>query len=177
VSLSLVLLDRDGVINRKVIGGYVNSIEDFEINFEIFDFLKFLDARRIRTAIVTNQQGLGKGITSFLNFHLIHGLFAQECIQRKITPPQLFYCPHLEGTCECRKPKSNMLLAAMKMFNASSVECLMIGDSDSDICAAKNISLKAVHFVEDDCDVKNCQADGHFSEFNRIIQFINGEFK
>jgi D-glycero-D-manno-heptose 1,7-bisphosphate phosphatase len=176
MSLKLVLLDRDGVINKKVPGGYVNSIEDFEINLEIFDFLKFLEARTIRTAIVTNQQGLGKGVTKFPNFHLIQGFFAQECIQRNLTPPQLFYCPHLEGTCECRKPKSNMLLAAMKTFDVTPDKCLMIGDSVSDVSAGKSILIKTVHFGETNYCFKICQADAHFADFIQIAEFIKKEF-
>lgn len=172
MNLKLVLLDRDGVINRKVKDGYVNSLEDFVINNEVFDYLKFLDAQRIRTAIVTNQQGLGKGVTSFPNFHLIQGAFAQECIQRNITPPQLFFCPHLEGTCECRKPKTGLLRAALSTFNVLPGECLLIGDSETDIECAQNLDIPSIHFGSNKVCKSTCNALLHSDDFGKLTDYL-----
>jgi D-glycero-D-manno-heptose 1,7-bisphosphate phosphatase len=172
VNLKLVLFDRDGVINSRVNDGYINSLEDFVINLEVFDFLKFLDASKSRTAIVTNQQGLGKGDTSFPDFYLIQGAFAQACIQRNITPPQLFYCPHLEGTCECRKPKTGMLRAAMATFDVQPEECLLIGDSKSDIECAQNLGVASIHFGFNVMCEPTCKAQLHTNDFGNLAELL-----
>lgn len=172
MSYKLVLLDRDGVVNRKMDEGYVNSLEDFIVNLEIFDFLRFLDAQSIKTAIITNQQGLAKGVTNFLNFHLIQGTFAQECIQRNAVPPQLFYCPHLEGTCECRKPKTGLLRGAMSTFNVHPEECILIGDSDSDIECAQKLGILSIHFRPGTTCNFNCNAALHANNFENLSQLV-----
>lgn len=173
MSLKLVLLDRDGVINRQIKGGYVNALEDFVVNLGVYDLLKFLDSVKIRTAIVTNQQGLGKGETNFLDFFLIQGTFAQECVRRGIMPPQLFYCPHIEGTCECRKPKLGLLLAAMSTFGVSPDECLLIGDSVSDTASAIQLQMPSLHFIAGNACDSTCPALSHPRDFIEMTKKLH----
>ena len=67
-----LFLDRDGVINKKLEGRYVT-------NFDEFVFVKNSDLaiRKLhkifkRILIVTNQQGIGKGIMTEDDLNLLH---------------------------------------------------------------------------------------------------------
>jgi histidinol-phosphate phosphatase family protein len=44
----------------------------------------------------------------------------------------IFYCPHQEGECDCRKPKPGLVIAAQKKWDLDLSASLLIGDSDSD---------------------------------------------
>lgn len=174
MNFKLVLLDRDGVINRKIDKGYVNSVNQFELNDGILEFLDYLETHKIKTAIITNQQGLSKGETSYSSFFEIQGTFAQICFERKITPPQLFYCPHLENSCFCRKPQSGMLKAAMATFNAESIDTLLVGDMPSDIKAAQILGVRTVHLTLGQENSYNCDCNATLNakSFRDIIQFL-----
>ena len=169
----LILLDRDGVINAKIDGGYVNSLSDFRVNPEIFAFLKCFSDLEIRVAIVTNQQGLGLGITSFTNFFEIQGYFFDECLKRGLPAPHLFYCPHLDGECECRKPKSAMISAALETFRLDANQALLIGDSVTDISAANLENILSIHLINGEDEVCNCTANVHLSKIDEITNFFN----
>ena len=105
-----LFLDRDGVINKKLERRYVT-------NFDEFVFVKNSDIaiRKLhkifkRILIVTNQQGIGKGIMTEDDLNLLHLL-----MQRKLSVDfdlidKIYFCPCLEvDNCNCRKPKTGML--------------------------------------------------------------------
>ena len=141
-----LFLDRDGVINQKLEGRYVT-------NFNEFVFVKNSDLaiRKLhkifkRILIVTNQQGIGKGIMTEDDLNLLH-----LQMQRKLNPDfdlidKIYFCPCLEGdSCNCRKPKTGMLEEAKLDFPEIIIEnSFLIGDSDSDIEAGNKFGLKTV---------------------------------
>jgi D-glycero-D-manno-heptose 1,7-bisphosphate phosphatase len=176
VSLKLILLDRDGVINQKIAGGYVNSLETFTLMPGIFEFLKLIEGYKIRTAIVTNQQGLGKHVTSYTNFYHIQGFFADECVKQNITPPALFYCPHIADTCQCRKPDTGLLRAATSTFDVSEKECLLVGDSESDIESANRMGIPSIHFGSSITCHPLCTAQHHVNDFETLGKIVR-EFR
>ena len=145
-----LFLDRDGVINQKLEGRYVT-------NFNEFVFVKNSDLaiRKLhkifkRILIVTNQQGIGKGIMTEDDLNLLH-----LQMQRKLNPDfdlidKIYFCPCLEGdSCNCRKPKTGMLEEAKLDFPEIIIKnSFLIGDSDSDIEAGNQFGLKTVKVNE-----------------------------
>ena len=80
----LILVDRDGCINRKASDGeYVYKIEDFVIFPDVARFFVDCENLEIRTAIITNQQGIGKGIYSELDVANLHSKFIEFCGLKK----------------------------------------------------------------------------------------------
>ena len=59
---------------------------------------------------------------------------------------KIYYCSHLASVnCDCRKPKSGMLLKAKEDFPEIDFEkSILIGDSDTDIIAAENVNIKSI---------------------------------
>ena len=141
-----LFLDRDGVINQKLEGRYVT-------NFNEFVFVKNSDLaiRKLhkifkRILIVTNQQGIGKGIMTEDDLNLLH-----LQMQRKLNPDfdlidKIYFCPCLEGdSCNCRKPKTGMLEEAKLDFPEIIIKnSFLIGDSKSDIEAGNKFGLKTI---------------------------------
>ena len=145
-----LFLDRDGVINQKLEGRYVT-------NFNEFVFVKNSDLaiRKLhkifkRILIVTNQQGIGKGIMTEDDLNLLH-----LQMQRKLNPDfdlidKIYFCPCLEGdSCNCRKPKTGMLDEAKLDFPEIIIKnSFLIGDSESDIEAGNKFGLKTIKVNE-----------------------------
>ena len=141
-----LFLDRDGVINKKLEQRYVT-------NFDEFVFVKKSDVaiRKLhkifkRILIVTNQQGIGKGIMTKDDLNLVH-----LQMQRKLSfdfdlIDKIYFCPCLEAdNCNCRKPKTGMLENAKLDFPDMKIEdSFLVGDSDSDIIAGKKFGLSTI---------------------------------
>jgi len=141
-----LFLDRDGVINKKLERRYVT-------NFDEFVFVKNSDIaiRKLhkifkRILVVTNQQGIGKGIMTKDDLNLLH-----LQMQRKLSVDfdlidKIYFCPCLEvENCNCRKPKTGMLENAKLDFPDMKIEdSFLVGDSDSDIIAGKKFGLSTI---------------------------------
>jgi D-glycero-D-manno-heptose 1,7-bisphosphate phosphatase len=55
-----VLLDRDGVINRRIVGGYVTHWEEFVFLPDALEALRLLNVNNYDVIVVSNQAGLGR---------------------------------------------------------------------------------------------------------------------
>ena len=51
-----LFLDRDGVVNKRLIGDYVKSVDEFEFNEGALDALKTFAGIFDKIMLVTNQQ-------------------------------------------------------------------------------------------------------------------------
>ena len=105
-----LFLDRDGVINKKLERRYVRNFSEFEFITGALKAISELSNLFTRIIIITNQQGVAKGIMSEADLIILH-THMQESIEHfggKIN--KIYYCPHLEEIdCMCRKPKAGMI--------------------------------------------------------------------
>ena len=67
-----LFLDRDGVINKKLEGKYVRNFSEFEFISGALDSISKLNNLFTRILIVTNQQGIAKGIMSEADLNTLH---------------------------------------------------------------------------------------------------------
>jgi len=146
--IDLLLLDRDGVINERIIDGYVTDETQLIFIDSTFDFLRQNQSSIKNIGVVTNQQGIGKKLFSASDLFRIHERVSQQFSNYGLVTPAYFVCPHLSGSCECRKPKPLLLLNAMEHFKVTKESTLMIGDSISDVLAAKKAGVSVVHLGE-----------------------------
>ncbi|MBA2852743.1 D-glycero-D-manno-heptose 1,7-bisphosphate phosphatase [Methanococcus maripaludis] len=135
-----VFLDRDGVINKKLENDYVKSISEFEILDGVKGALQKLKELGYLLIVITNQQGVGKGLMSEKDLIKIHEYMLKELPEID----DIFYCPHLNGICNCRKPENKMLYDAKKKWDIDFNKSWMIGDSESDIICGKSVDCKTV---------------------------------
>ena len=146
-----LFLDRDGVINKKLEGKYVRNFSEFEFMPGALKAILQLSNMFNRIIIVTNQQGISKGIMSETDLNTLHTQMKEriEKLGGKIN--KIYYCPHLEEfDCMCRKPNPGMIQQAIIDFPEIIIDdsCL-VGDSDSDIEAGKRMNLNTVKVDND----------------------------
>lgn len=158
--IELLLLDRDGVINERIIDGYVTDETQLTFIDSTFNFLSQNKSLIKNIGVVTNQQGIGKELFSTCDLIKIHEKVSQQFLNFGLVAPAYFVCPHLSETCECRKPKPLLLLDAMDYFNVTKESTLMIGDSISDVLAANAAGVNVIHLAEK-CEFSPCDAISH----------------
>ena len=145
-NLDTLFLDRDGVINVKLDGQYVKDTADFEFMAGVETTISKLSKLFNRILIVTNQQGIGKGLMSDKELGVVHEYMILELKKKGGIIDQIYYCPHLSTeSCNCRKPNPGMINQAIIDFPEIKVEeSYLIGDSDTDIAAGNQVGLMTV---------------------------------
>ena len=71
-NLDTLFLARDGVINLKLDGEYIKNIDQFKFISGVKDSISKLSKIFKRILIVTNQQGIAKGIMSDKDLCVLH---------------------------------------------------------------------------------------------------------
>lgn len=141
-----LFLDRDGVINVRKMGGYIQDVSEFEFLPQVPESIAFFSSKVERIFVVTNQQGIGKGIMTACNLSDIHRYMCEkiETFGGKITA--CYFAPELKSAdAPLRKPNSGMALQAQRDFPAVDFrKSIMVGDTDSDIVFGKKLGMKTV---------------------------------
>jgi D-glycero-D-manno-heptose 1,7-bisphosphate phosphatase len=146
-----LFLDRDGVINKRFVGGYVRSWDQFEFIPGVLDALKLLSGKFERIIVVSNQQGIGKKLMTEKEVEAIHKRMADEITKVGGKIDKTYYCPSLEeDNSIMRKPNIGMALKARKEFPGINFkQSVMIGDSISDMIFGKRLKMKTVLLSQD----------------------------
>lgn len=143
-----LFLDRDGVINTLREKDYVKSIGEFEFLGDVLLELPLIAKEFKHIFIVTNQQGIGKGLMSESDLDGIHQKMKASFLERGVSISEIYYCPHLiKDACECRKPKPGMLDQAKQQFpELLFAQSVLIGDSAVDMKMSEKRGLVFVGF-------------------------------
>lgn len=140
-----VFLDRDGTINKYV--GFLCKIDDFELIEGVAEAIRTINELGYLVIVVTNQSVIARGDVSVEELQEIHNKMEVLLGKKGAYIDGIYYCPHhphkgYEGErpefkidCECRKPKSGMLMKAAEDFNIDLTQSWMVGDGENDIKA------------------------------------------
>ena len=141
-----VFMDRDGVINvAPPPGEYLRSWQEFRIIPGVADWIRLFNALDLLVVVVTNQQGVAKGLTRLEDLEEIHRNMVVELRQLGALIDDIYCCPHQDNTCDCRKPRPGMVRSAAEKWDVDLTRSLMIGDSETDRQLAVNCGLRFVH--------------------------------
>jgi D-glycero-D-manno-heptose 1,7-bisphosphate phosphatase len=142
-----LFLDRDGVINRKIDNDYVRQWKDFEFLPGVFDAMKMVNPLFATILVVTNQQGIGKGVFTENDLNFTHGCMQDIIEQNGGRIDEIYFCPALAADNNpCRKPNTGMGLQAKKDFPAIDFnKSIIVGDSITDMQFGKSLGMKTVY--------------------------------
>jgi D-glycero-D-manno-heptose 1,7-bisphosphate phosphatase len=143
--MKVVFLDRDGVINKRLIGDYVKTWSEFRfIPYAKRAIRKLTDAG-YQIHIVSNQQGVGKGLMTKKELDSVTNRMVAEIKQSGGKITSIAYCIHTESDkCSCRKPKPGLLICTAKKYQIKLTECWMVGDGERDIEAGAAVGCKTI---------------------------------
>jgi histidinol-phosphate phosphatase family protein len=126
-----VLFDRDGTLIEDVpYNGDPQRVRAMSGAHEALDALRL---RGIRTGVVTNQSGVGRGDLTIGQVHAVNAR-VDELLGRFSTWQ---ICPHApDSGCDCRKPAPGLVLAACAALEVTPAETMVVGDTAADVDAA-----------------------------------------
>jgi len=158
-NVDFVFLDRDGVLNRYLPGGYVTSWEKFEVLSGVEQAIARINRSGRKVIVVSNQRGIALGLHSEAGLHAMHDRLRDHLAQHGAHLDAIYYCPHDNGQCHCRKPQTGMFEHAFLDFpGATAGNSVMVGDSLVDIEAASRLGMRSV-FVSDPAGPRRADAD------------------
>jgi histidinol-phosphate phosphatase family protein len=141
-----LFLDRDGVINKKLEADYVKNISEFEFLSGVLESLYFLKDEFYKIIIVTNQQGVGKGIMSMDAVDKVHDYMLYEIQNAGGNIDDIYTAPEQEELGSFyRKPAPGMGFKAKDDYPLIDFKkSIMVGDSESDILFGKRLGMKCI---------------------------------
>lgn len=141
-----IFFDRDGIVNKRLVGDYIKTPSEFEFNNDFFSLFSFAHQNGYLTILVSNQQGVGKGVMTSNDLEAVTKLMQDELYERTgFIFDDVFYCTHLASSQSThRKPAPGMLLDAILSWNINIHGSWMIGDSISDAQAGKNAQVRTI---------------------------------
>ncbi len=157
-----LFLDRDGVLNRRIVDGYVLTTQQFEWLPGVLDALRILTHLFGLTVIVTNQQGIGKGLMTQVALDEIHSKLLQQAEFAGAKIDAIYSCGALATAGDInRKPGVGMAQQAQKQFaHIDFGRSMMVGDSHSDMAFGRAAGMHTVFIGQADSpDIDCCYAN------------------
>jgi histidinol-phosphate phosphatase family protein len=166
-----LFLDRDGVINRRIINGYVKSIGDFDILQGVLEAINRLSQVFGRIIIVTNQQGIGKGLMTETDLDEIHKFLKDRTEKAGGRIDAIYHASNLaEEKSKMRKPGIGMAIKAKKDFpDIDFQKSIMLGDSEIDMEFGRRTGMITIFIGEMD---KTIEKSADFT-FDSLSDFSN----
>ena len=144
-------VDRDGTLNEMVYDATHGTMdsprrpEQVSLVKNAAEFLRGLRELGFLIVIVTNQPGVSKGTLTLPELDAVNGRLADLLVPASWD--DLRFCPHhpdFGSTCDCRKPKPGMLMAAARDHGIDLSQSWMVGDGLVDVQAGRAAGCKTI---------------------------------
>jgi D-glycero-D-manno-heptose 1,7-bisphosphate phosphatase len=160
----LILLDRDGVLNRLVVDHEHGTIDSplapdqVELLGGVPEALARLTAAGYGLAVVTNQPAAAKHKTTRRNLEAAHEAVLAAATRRGGRVLSSHVCFHrAEDGCACRKPRTGLLEEALARNPGHDRRgAWMVGDGVTDVQAGAALGLRTAFLGPRKCDA--CKA-------------------
>lgn len=139
-----IILDRDGIINFET-GDYLKDISQLRYVDNILETLKEL-SKEFLVFILTNQGGVAKGITSFIDNLMINEMIRGTFAFFGIKVVEIFFCEHHKSVskCYCSKPSSLLLERITFKWDIEPTLSYVIGDMIRDIECGRKLGYNVI---------------------------------
>lgn len=142
----LVILDRDGTVNRAS-DEFIKSPEEWHPLPGALEAIGRLNHAGYRVVLATNQSGLGRGLFDMAALNAVHATLLRALAAVGGRIDGIFYCPHSpDDACACRKPAPGLLQQIGERYGVSLQGVPCVGDSLRDLQAAAAVGA-APHLV------------------------------
>ncbi len=157
---TLIVLDRDGVLNRIVIDADHGTIDSplnpsqIELLPGVAGALARLTEAGFSLALATNQPSAAKGKTTKENLVAAHERLLELAQAEGGRIGSSHICFHRsEDGCSCRKPATGLLEEAFRQHPGCRVsESWMVGDGITDVLAGARMGMKTAFLGPRKCD-------------------------
>ncbi|MFM6924279.1 MAG: D-glycero-alpha-D-manno-heptose-1,7-bisphosphate 7-phosphatase [Ferruginibacter sp.] len=140
-----LFLDRDGVINHEKHQDYIHTWDEFVFYDGVQEAIAIFAKIFNRIIVVTNQKGIGKGVTRLEDLQLIHQNMIAEIEAAGGRIDAVYFCPDLEEESPNRKPNPGMGLQAANHFpEIDLTKAIMVGNTISDMKFGRNLGVHTI---------------------------------
>lgn len=141
--MKALFLDRDGVLNVLRPGDYVKTPDELVMLPDVREALALCRPHFDYIFVVTNQQGIGKGLMSEDDLAAIHRKM-MESLGGLVD--KIYHCPNLEKDHSFRrKPNVGMAIEARREHRGLQLkESTMVGDALSDMLFGRRAGMETV---------------------------------
>ena len=147
-------IDRDGVMIKMVRYDYgwdsAQKPKDVRLVEGVEKVVGWANRKSIPVIEISNQPGVAKGKMNQKTSEAIEKKTHELLAKKGVKVNNVCICPHLDGECECRKPKPGLLLQAAKELNIDLKSSVFLGDKKSDVDAGKLVGCKTIIYLHDE---------------------------
>lgn len=132
----LVILDRDGVINRDS-REFVKTTDEWIPLPGSIEAIAELSCAGYTVTVASNQSGLARELFNRNALRAMHRKFRKLVAAKGGHVDRIVVCPHgPHDGCDCRKPRPGLLHRLARYYNTALTGVPVIGDSLRDLQAA-----------------------------------------
>lgn len=188
-ALGAVFLDRDGVLNPD--DEPVRTPEQMRLYPGVAGAVKTLNRSERLAVVVTNQPLVAKGLVSEAHLDDIHAKLEALLSTEGAYLDRIYHCPHhperghsgerpeYKVECDCRKPKTGMLAAAVASLNIDLTDSFIVGDRTVDLMTGRNAGVATI-LVKTGCGGNDgligCDPDFVCDDLSDAVRFITQRF-
>jgi histidinol-phosphate phosphatase family protein len=173
-----LFVDRDGVINYEKKEDYIHTWDEFKFYEGVPEAMKTFASVFKHIIVVTNQKGVGKGLTKLDDLHTIHANMEHEIEKAGGRIDAIYYCSDLDDESPFRKPNPGMGLQAVKQFpDIDLTKAIMIGNTMSDMEFGRNLGVYTVFLptTRPDVDLKDKRIDAVCESLYDFARSLNND--
>lgn len=135
--MSLIILDRDGVINHDS-DDFIKSPAEWKPIDGSLESIARLNHAGYRVVVITNQSGIARGLLDVDTLSHIHRKMHRMLAQVGGKLEAILYCPHgPDDECSCRKPLDGAFSELAHRLRIKLDNVFAVGDSLRDLQAAQ----------------------------------------
>jgi D-glycero-D-manno-heptose 1,7-bisphosphate phosphatase len=140
----LVILDRDGVINRES-PDFIRTPDEWLPLPGSLEAIAELSRAGFEVIVATNQSGVGRGLFTAATLEAIHRKMTDAVAAAGGQLAGVFVCPHAPtADCDCRKPRPGLLRQIEAAFGCPLAGQPIVGDSERDLLAAQAVGGRSI---------------------------------
>jgi len=149
-----LFLDRDGVINHEKHKDYIHKWDEFVFYDGVLEAMKVFNGIFNRIIVVTNQRGIGKGVTLLNDLEDIHNNMKAAVSNAGGRIDEVYFCPDLDDNSPYRKPNPGMGLKAKAQYpDIDFSKSIMVGNTPSDMEFGRNLGCFTIFIATTRPDV------------------------
>ena len=171
-----LFLDRDGVINHEKHKDYIHTWDEFKFYDGAKEAIAFFSKIFKHVIVVTNQRGVGKGVTKLPDLQLIHSNMISEIEKAGGRIDAVYFCTDIDDESPNRKPNPGMGLKAVKDLPAINLhKAIMIGNTSSDMQFGRNLGVKTIFLptTRPEVDVNDNRIDKVYPSLTAFANDLN----
>ncbi len=169
-SKRILLLDRDGTLNRKKAPGeYVETWEEFDFIPETVQALCELSEEGFEFIVITNQAGISLDVLDEVEVDRIHENMKRELFDMGVNILDVYVCPdHWDSESPMRKPRPGMFHLASDQHRFRLDQALYVGDDIRD-CQAAAAAGCGMIFLSDGEEAENLPTTRYHRSVHRTL--------